>query len=63
MARRFEYDEVVYRGRLAEVHKVGVRLRLSVVIPDHGLVPLEELVVSFHDTDPLVTDSVSLLAV
>ncbi len=43
--------------------KVSVRLRLSVVLPEHGQVPLEELVTTFIDSDPLRADSSALLAV
>ena len=33
---------------------IGVRLRLSAVLPDHGQVPLGEIVATFDDTDPLL---------
>lgn len=33
--------------------KISVRLRLSVMWPDRGLVPVGEIVATFHDEDPL----------
>jgi len=33
MTKRFETDEVIYRGRVAEVHKVGVRMPDGKVVP------------------------------
>ena len=34
--------------------RIGVRVRLSIVLAGRGLVPLEEIVVTFLDRDPLV---------
>jgi hypothetical protein len=33
--------------------KVGVRLRLSILLPGHGPAPLGEIVATFDDSDPL----------
>jgi len=33
MAKRFEYDELIYKGRVAEVHRVGVRMDDGKVLP------------------------------
>ena len=33
--------------------KISVRLRISIQLPDHGLIPVGEIVAPFHDRDPL----------
>ena len=43
--------------------KISVRLRFSVVFPGRGLVPIGEIVATFHDRDPLTaTEPTHVLA-